>query len=64
MVGEFGEVHVMGWRLAKVLGTNNLTDEERLAIVTGDINWIEKHIGELTKNQKSWLLQKLSAEIW
>jgi DNA-binding NtrC family response regulator len=41
-----------------------LTGPEKLAILTGDIAWIEEHIGTLTETQKRWLIQKLSAEIW
>ena len=42
----------------------DLTGPEKLAILTGDIQWIEKHIGELTPQQKRWLESRLSAEIW
>ena len=42
----------------------NLSGPEKLALLTGDVSWIEKHIGPLTKKQKSWLEQRLSAEIW
>ncbi len=41
-----------------------LTAAEKLAILTGDIQWIEKHLGPLTSQQKRWLEQRLSAEIW
>lgn len=42
----------------------NLTGPEKLAIITGDINWIEKHIGSLNIVQRNWLIQRSSAEIW
>ena len=42
----------------------DLTGPEKLALLTGDIEWIEKHIGPLKQNQKLWLEQRLSAEIW
>ena len=42
----------------------NLTGPEKLAILTGDIPWIERHVGALTPTQKRWLEQRLSAEIW
>lgn len=42
----------------------NLTSAEKLAILTGDINWLEHNIGELSSSQKRWLEQRLSAEIW
>jgi len=49
---------------ADTLEEYGLTSAEKLAILTGDINWIEEHVGKLTENQKRWLIQKLSAEIW
>jgi DNA-binding NtrC family response regulator len=42
----------------------DLTGPEKLAILTGDTPWIEKHIGKLTDTQRRWLDQRLSAEIW
>jgi len=42
----------------------DLTGPEKLAILTGDIQWIESQIGELTPQQKRWLESRLSAEIW
>ena len=42
----------------------NLTKTEKLALLTGDIAWIEKHTGQLDKTQRRWLEQRLSAEIW
>jgi DNA-binding NtrC family response regulator len=41
-----------------------LTGPEKLAILTGDIQWIESQIGPLTAEQKRWLESRLSAEIW
>jgi hypothetical protein len=41
-----------------------LTGPEKLAILTGDIDWIEQHIGALNPTQRRWLDQRLSAEIW
>lgn len=41
-----------------------LTQAEKLAILTGDIEWIEKHVGKLTDKQKKWFEHKQSAEIW
>ncbi|MBA7698928.1 Regulator of RpoS [subsurface metagenome] len=49
---------------ADALEDFDLTGPEKLAILTGDIQWIESHIGPLTKTQKRWLEQRLSAEIW
>ncbi len=49
---------------ADALEEYQLTGPEKLAILTGDIAWIEKHIGSITETQKRWLLQRLTAEIW
>jgi DNA-binding NtrC family response regulator len=49
---------------ADALEEYRLTSAEKLAILTGDINWLEEHVGKLTEQQKRWLEQKLSAEIW
>jgi DNA-binding NtrC family response regulator len=49
---------------ADALEEYGLTSAEKLAILTGDITWLEEHVGKLTEKQKRWLEQKLSAEIW
>jgi len=49
---------------ADALETYDLTGPEKLAVLTGDIEWIEKHTGALTSLQRKWLEQRLSAEIW
>jgi len=41
-----------------------LTAAERLAILTGDVPWIEAHLGPLTPAQRRWLDGRLGAEIW
>ncbi len=41
-----------------------LTAAEKLALLTGDIAWLEQHMGPLTQKQRRWLEQRLSAEIW
>jgi DNA-binding NtrC family response regulator len=49
---------------SEALEDYDLTGPEKLAILTGDINWIEAHIGALNPTQRRWLDQRLSAEIW
>jgi len=49
---------------ADALEEYNLTGPEKLAILTGDIAWIEQHVGKLNDKQKRWLNERLSAEIW
>jgi DNA-binding NtrC family response regulator len=42
----------------------DLTGPEKLALLTGDIVWIEEQIGSLTRSQRRWLEVRQSAEIW
>jgi len=49
---------------ADALEEYGLTGPEKLALLTGDIEWIEKNMGPLKANQKLLLEQRLSAEIW
>jgi DNA-binding NtrC family response regulator len=49
---------------AEALEEFNLTAAEKLAILSGDIQWIEKNIGKLSSTQRTWLEGRLSAEIW
>ena len=49
---------------ADALEEYNLTGPEKLALLTGDIEWIEKNLGPLKPNQRLWLEHRLSAEIW
>jgi len=49
---------------AEALDEFTLTPAEKLAILSGDIKWIEQHVGTLTPTQRKWLEGRLSAEIW
>ena len=49
---------------SEALEEYDLTGPEKLAVLTGDIVWIEKHVGPLTPVQRKWLEQRESAEIW
>ena len=42
----------------------SITAHEKLALLTGDIQWIESYVGTLTDSQRKWLDSRLSAEIW
>ncbi|MBM3235212.1 response regulator [Candidatus Poribacteria bacterium] len=42
----------------------DLTSPEKLALLTGDIPWIEKHVGPLTKVQKRWLERQMDIKTW
>ena len=49
---------------ADALEDYDLTGSEKLAVLTGDLQWIEEHIGPLKPNQRRWLEQRLGTEIW
>lgn len=49
---------------ADALEEYDLTGPEKLALLTGDIEWIEEQIGSLTRSQRRWLDLRRSAEIW
>jgi len=49
---------------ADALDHYELTGPEKLALLTGDITWIEEQIGPLTREQRRWLDLRRSAEIW
>jgi len=42
----------------------DLTGPEKLALLTGDVEWIEEAIGPLTRSQRRWLDLRRSAGIW
>jgi DNA-binding NtrC family response regulator len=49
---------------ADALADYELTNAEKLAILTADIEWIEKHVGELSPVQRKWLEARRNTEIW
>lgn len=49
---------------ADALDHFELSRPEKLAVITGDIHWIEDEIGPLTPNQRQWLEGRLEAEVW
>jgi DNA-binding NtrC family response regulator len=57
-------IHTLLYKGAEALDAYNLTGPEKLALLTGDIEWIEQYVGQLTPTQRRWLEQRLSAEIW
>jgi DNA-binding NtrC family response regulator len=49
---------------ADALDDFHLTAAEKLALITGDIQWIESEMGPLKAHQKEWLESRMSAEVW
>jgi len=46
------------------LSTYRLTLPEKAALVSGDIRWIEEHVGQLTNSQCTLLTCMLQREAW
>ena len=42
----------------------HLTNEEKAALLSGDVGWLEEHIGELDARARTWLDCRLQQEIW
>jgi DNA-binding NtrC family response regulator len=49
---------------ADTLDEYDLSGLEKLAILTGDVEWIEDKIGPLTPSQRRWLELRKNSEIW
>ena len=59
--GEFVYNLLHHW--ADALEEYNLNNAEKLALLTGDMEWIQKFAGPLTAEQKRWLERPMSAEM-
>jgi len=40
-----------------------LSKAEKISIITGDVTWLEQHVGSLTPRQRSWLTQQAHSAI-
>ena len=49
---------------SKALEGYRLSREAKAAIVSGDLNWIRQHVGELTKDQLRFIYKRLEREAW
>jgi FixJ family two-component response regulator len=49
---------------ADALDDFNLTGAEKLALMTGDVKWIDSEMGPLNPRHKEWLENRLGAEVW
>lgn len=49
---------------SKALKDYDLTREEKAALLSGDINWIERQVGKLDERMSTWLKLRLQQEIW
>lgn len=41
-----------------------LSAEAKCAVVTGDLNWIKEHVGDLTAEQLHFIYKRLEREVW
>lgn len=48
----------------EALAQYNLTWREKAALLSGDIRWIEAHVGKLNAQQRTWLECRLEQEMW
>ena len=42
----------------------SLTGQEKAALLSGDIRWIESHLGKLNARLRTWLECRLQQEVW
>jgi len=49
---------------SEALKEYRLSSNAKAAIVSGDLNWIRKHIGELTEEQLLFIHKRLERENW
>ena len=49
---------------SKALENYRLSSEAKAAIISGDVNWIEKHVGKLNYKELLYLKHRLEAERW
>jgi hypothetical protein len=52
------------YRGPEALASYHLTTEAEAALLSGDIRWIEAHVGKLDKRQQTWLWCRLCQENW
>jgi hypothetical protein len=48
----------------QALQSYDLTWREKAALLSGDIRWIERHLGKLNTRLRTWLDCRLQQEIW
>jgi len=50
--------------VTRALESYDLTLEEKAALSSGDVRWIENHVGKLDKTSMTWLKCRLEQEEW
>jgi hypothetical protein len=59
-----GFVAQLTYRGDEALQEYDLSWEEKAALLSGDIRWIEAHVGKLGARLRTWLDCRLQQEIW
>lgn len=59
-----GFITELTYRGSEALRSYDLTVEEKAALLSGDIGWIESRVGNLNTRQRAWLECRLQQEIW
>lgn len=59
-----GFIAQLTYRGSDALQGYHLTNEAKAALVSGDIRWIEAHVGKLSARLSTWLWCRLQQEIW
>ncbi len=49
---------------SEALQDYHLTMQAKAALVSGDVNWIQGHVGKLDERLMTWLRCRLGQEIW
>ncbi len=57
-------IAALTYRGSETLEGYDLTMEEKAALLSGDIAWIEAHVGRLDARLRTWLECRLQQEIW
>ena len=56
--------HMLMEKGSEALSGYGLTSEAKAAIISGDLNWILKNVGDLTDIQLQWIRSRLEMERW
>ena len=59
-----GFIAQLTYRGSEALESYSLTAQEKAALLSGDIRWLEAHVGKLDEQLKTWLWCRLGQEIW
>lgn len=61
---DFRFVVQMTYNGSEALQGYQLDQEERAALLSGDIRWLDEHVGKLDGRMSTWPRCRLQQEIW